>query len=110
MVKITPPKLPNQKITVKPGGVTYVISLRYFRGLMYATVRNMSGNVHSGMVRCTNGGWILPWRKLGVGDGNFRFEDEQGRYPNFENFGDGCYLAYYTSEEIEAGDATEVGG
>ena len=95
--------IPNQEITVVPVNDEYTLMFRYFRNMMYATIRDGENNVFVGAVRCTDRQWLLPWRRSGYGDGNFRFEDVNGQYPDFHNFGTSCRLMFYTADEIESG-------
>ena len=95
--------VPNQEITVVPVNAEYTLMFRYFRGLMYATIRNEEEGVYIGAVRCTDRQWLIPWRRSGYGDGNFRFESENRQYPDFHDFGTSCRLAFYTADEIESG-------
>lgn len=92
---------PNQTFEVTVNGITLEFELRYFRDLMYATVRNAEGAVVASNVRCVNRQWLMPFSYEPAG-GNFRFEDEEGRYPAYENFKTSCPLVYYSIDEIAA--------
>ena len=92
--------IPNQVTTAVAQDNEYTVEIRYFRNLMYATIRLETGEVVIGAVRCANLQWLLPWRRPGYGDGNFRFEDDNGQYPDYVNFGKTCRLVYYTASEI----------
>ena len=94
----------NQVTTVAVGVGAYTLMFRYFRGLMYATVRAATGEAYVGSVRCADRQWLLPWRRPGYGDGNFRFEDDNGEYPDFRNFGTSCRLVFYSADEIANGE------
>ena len=103
MTAYTPKSVPNQRFTFSPGGVEYNFTLRFFRDLMYVTIRNRVGNVYVGALRCANMQWLLPYRTADYGDGNFRFEDDNGQYPDYRNFGTSCRLVFYTADEIAEG-------
>lgn len=92
---------PNQSFEVTVNGMTLSFELRFFRDLMYATVRDADNAIVSSNVRCADRQWLIPFGFSAVG-GNFRFEDEEGRYPNYKNFGSSCPLVFYTIDEIAA--------
>ena len=93
--------VPNQRFSVIPERAVYDFSLRFFRDLLYVTIRNGSGAVYVGALRCADRQWLLPWRRPGYGDGNFRFEDDNGQYPDYRNFGSSCRLVFYPYAETE---------
>ena len=94
---------PNQSFSLVANGEVYNFTLRYFRGMMYATIRNADGAVYVGAVRCADRQWLLPWRRPGYGNGNFRFEDDNRQYPDFRNIGKSCRLVFYSALETAAG-------
>ena len=99
MIAYSPAAIPNQNFKWTPNGVTYDFTLRFFRGLMYATIRTEEGAVYVGSIRCVNRQWLIPWRRAEMGDGNFRFEDDYGQYPDYRNFGTSCRLVFYSASE-----------
>ena len=99
MQTFSPSPVPNQVFPVRAGGRNYRLSLRYFRGLAYASLSEAYGEVLSGSVRCADRAWILPWGEL-PGGGNIRFEDGEGKYPSYARFGTKCFLVYYSADEI----------
>ena len=103
MTIFVPDSVPNQRFTLAPNGVVYDFSLRFFRDLMYVTIRNQEGNVYVGAMRCADRRWLIPFRRPGYGDGNFRFEDDNGEYPDFRNFGTSCRLVFYSAAELLEG-------
>lgn len=102
MTTFSPSQVPNQAFDFNVEGDVYRFVLRYVRGLLYATVSDEDGNVLVGSLRCANYQMLLPFRRGSV-SGNFRFEDTQGQYPAYENFGVTCRLVHYTAEEISNG-------
>ena len=100
MTVYTPSSVANQTFKLSPNGVTYNFSLRFFRDLMYVTIRNEDMAVYVGSLRCADRQWLLPWRRAGYGNGNFRFEDDNRQYPDFRNFGTSCRLVFYSAAEI----------
>lgn len=100
MTAYTPDPYPNQTFVFNADGDVYRFSLRTIRGLLYATLRDDDDNVLVGSVRCVNRRWLLPFRRNG---GNFRFEDDNGQYPDYSNFGGSCRLVYYDADEIASG-------
>lgn len=70
--------------------------------MLYATIRDGDQNPLVGMIRCTNFGWLIPWRSTALG-GNFRFESAaQDEYPDYTKFGDGCRLVFYSASEMQS--------
>ena len=104
MTNIPLSPVPNQEFSVAPSGNRYTINIRFFRSLMYVTVRNQYGAVYVGSLRCADRQWLLPYRQKNYGDGNFRFEDDNGQYPDYRNFGQSCRLVFYTVEELSSGE------
>jgi len=98
--------VPNFQMSIAPDGLIYDFTFRHFRGMTYAIVKDYNGNLIAGPVRCCNKKWILPYPALNYsGGGNFMLVDNNEQYPDFRNFSNTCYLAYYTLEEIENGSA-----
>lgn len=92
-------QIPNQEFFTIVEGKNINFRLHTFRDVLYCDVE-VNGEVVAYSVRCTNKGWILPSR-FNKSIGNFRFETADGvSYPDADNFGDTCTLAYYAPEEI----------
>lgn len=102
MTTYTPSQVPNQAFDFIVDGDVYRFAIRYIRGLLYVTIRDEDNNVLVGSLRCANYQWLLPFRRDSV-SGNFRFEDANGQYPAYENFGASCQLVHYDADEISAG-------
>ena len=92
---------PNIEFAKTVEGVTYYFHFCYFRGLMYATIEDATGAALAQSLRCVDRQWLIPYPAyVKEGKGNFRFEDMNGDYPDFRNFGTTCNLVYYTATEI----------
>ena len=101
MVAFDLPSNPNMEFSRTVEGVSYFFHLCFFRGLMYVTIEDMVPNVLARAARCVNKQWLIGYPAYrSPGKGDFRFEDMNGNYPDYRNFGKTCRLCYYTAAEI----------
>lgn len=101
MTPFTLPSHPNMEFSKTVEGVSYFFHLCWFRGIMYVTIEDATGAVLAQSVRCINKQWLIPYPAYQKEEkGNFRFEDVNGNYPDYRNFGTTCTLCYYTAEEM----------
>lgn len=92
----------NQEFDFVNGASSYHIRLHTFRGIMYASV-TVDESVAVESSRCISHQWIMPMAYAKTG--NFRFEcGNRNEYPDYKDFGKTCFLKFYTTEDIEAGN------
>lgn len=108
MVRYSLPTNPNFTITVIPEGLSYNLTFKAIRGLMYAIIFNTDGTRISGPVRVCEGEWLIPHKAYNhEGAGNFMVVEQTRQYPYFSDFNETCELRYYTQAEINAGEVDE---
>ena len=104
MVRYNLPSNPNFTISVVPEGLTYVMTFKYIRGLMYVTIFDDFGTRLAGPLRVCEGEWLIPVKAYNMeGAGNFTIVEATEQYPMFDIFNSSCELRYYTLDEINAG-------
>ena len=107
MTKYNLPSNPNFTMSVVPDGLTYNMTFKYIRDLMYVTIFDIEGRRISGPVRVCEGEWLIPHDAYNYeGAGNFMVVEETRQYPVFDKFDTSCELRYYSKDEIDAGAAT----
>lgn len=100
MQRLSIVKIPNQEFDFYSGSGTHTITLRTFHGITFASVKYNDETIVCG-VRVVNNKWLVPYKYLTRGAGNFRFETNNSDYPHFSAFGDDVVLRYYNQEEYE---------
>lgn len=104
MVRYSLPSNPNFTISLAPEGMTYTLTFKYIRGLMYVTIFDASGTRIAGPIRVCEGEWLIPTKAYNTEtSGNFTVVEATGQYPLFDIFNSSCELRYYTLDEIDAG-------
>jgi len=93
-------KKANQKFSFTCSSGTYTITFRTHEGITFASVE-LNGDVIVNGVRVINNNWLIPYKYLMRGNGNFRVETPKEDYPHYTDFGDDVVLRYYTQEEYE---------
>ena len=105
MVRYSLPSNPNFTMSCTPEDMTYVMTFKYIKGLMYLTVFDIEGTRIAGPVRICEGRWLIPHQSYNYeGAGNFVILEINRQYPIFDIFNTSCELRYYTREEIDSGD------
>lgn len=85
-------RYPNQRFTTTCSGNSVALSLRTFRGIVYASVAVNGVDVCCGRP-CLPNEPIFPRPAEGAIGGSFRFVCDGDDYPNYEAFGtESCYL------------------
>lgn len=95
---------PNQAFSMIINNLTYRVRIADIGdGRMVADVTINTTPVISGG-RCIHGDFLLPWPSLENGGGNFMWFDDQGRNPNYVNFGANptCRLYWIPPAELAA--------
>lgn len=93
-------KIANQEFAFTCSSGTYTITFRTHNGITFANV-TLDGEILVNCVRVINNKWLIPYKYLTKGNGNFMVETKNEDYPHYTEFGDDVLLKYYTKEEYE---------
>lgn len=91
-------QFPNQEFYTISNGHRYVFTLHLFKGILYADIAIDEDVICNG-VRCIMNEWIIPYRFRTRGYGNFKFVGEYGKYPDYNDFPEQCYIKCYDNDE-----------
>lgn len=108
MIRYSLPSNPNFTMSFTPEDVTYFMTFKYIKGLMYVTIFDIEGTRISGPVRVCEGRWLIPYDTYNYeNSGNFMVVEFKNQYPLFDIFNTSCELRYYTKGEIESGNIAD---
>lgn len=102
MQQITLDVLPNQEFSFVDSSVIYRISVYVVDTSTQQMAADISVNgitVIQG-TRALHGSFLLPWRSMQQGGGNFVFYAPDTQNPWWQNFGPGCTLWYLSAAEM----------
>lgn len=106
MLKLSVTNNPNQTFLFDSKYGMFKITLRYLGTIVVCNVDFKGNNIVNG-VRVVTNKWLIPYKYLYQGIGNFRFEGMIDDYPIFSDFGKSVNLIYYDNEEFSEARASE---
>lgn len=99
MIDVPLAPLANQNLSMPLGGNRYEITVKEANGVMVCTVvRDDVVLVQN--VRLPANGYVLPYRYLEEGQGNFFFSTEAEDMPWWDSFGVTQFMVYVTDDEM----------
>lgn len=108
MLKLSIPDNPNQSVSFDSKYGVFKITFRYLGSILLCNVDFKNENIVEG-VRVVNNKWLIPYKYLCHGIGNFRVVSSNEDYPHYSDVGKSWNIVYYDEEEFNNEEETSVG-
>lgn len=100
MLKLSIPRNPNQSVSFDSKYGVFRITFRYLGSILICNV-SLKGRTLAEGVRVVNKQWLIPYKYLCYGIGNFRVVSSNEDYPSYDDIGINWDVVYYDKDEFE---------